>query len=187
MKKIFLLPILFLIFLSFSSCEDDSKNPLPKQVVGQYMKLDIDKSHWQLDYNDVPNTYFGGTLSNPGGTVVKFNLTVRRSDPDKILTGNYVPLMTITSFPYELKITPAMLAEALGLQVSDLKNGDFYRFYGYSYDASGNEATYRNLSSLNKSTNAMEQGYRFNTELTSNVTAADEESNPYNNRILGDD
>jgi len=185
MKKIFLLPAFFFAFLSFSSCEDDSKNPLPKQVIGQYMKLDIDPSHWQMDYNDIANTYFGGTLSSPGGTVVKFDLTVRRTNPDGDTTSDYVPLMSITSFPYELKITPTMVAAALGLQVSDLKDGDFYRFYGYSYDSSGRQATYRDLSSLNKSTPEMEQGYRFNTNLTTAIIPPNA-VDPYNNRVIVD-
>jgi len=183
MKKIFLIPILIITFLSVSSCEDDSKNPLPEQVVGQYMKLDVDRYHRQMLYTDINNTYFGGILSNPGGTVVKFDLMVRRSVNDNE-TSDYVPLMTINSFPYDLKITPAMVAQALGLQVTDLKDGDFFRFYGYSYDANGNVATYSNLSSLNRSTQAMEQGYRFNTNLTSTPVGTGDNDEPYNNRFL---
>ena len=177
MKKLFLLPVLALFLTSLSSCEDESLNPLPVMVPGQYVRLDIDDSHKQMDFNDIQNTYFGGMLSVPANNVVKFDLMVRRSVSGE-LTSDYVPLMTITSFPYDLKITPQMVATALGVQVADLKDGDLYRFYGYSYDANGKVATYRNLSSLNQSTPAMEQGYRFNTELTSTPDEI------YNNRAL---
>lgn len=183
MKRIFYLPILILALFSFSSCEDDSKNPLPERVSGQFIKLDIDRFHRQLDNKDIANTYFAGILSNPGGTVVKYDLSVRRRDGGGIETGDYVPLLSVNSFPYELKITPAMIAEALGLSLSDLQAGDFYRFYGVSYDANGNAANYTSLSALNRTTDAMEQGYRFNTNLTDAPDVVkDDGTAPYDNR-----
>lgn len=179
MKRFFLIPVLLLALFSISSCEDDSKDPLPEQVAGQFVRLDVDRYHRQMLYTDLDNTYFGGILSTPGNNVVKYDITVRRNE-----AMNYVPLMTITEFPYDLRITPAMLAQALGIQVSDLRDGDFFRFYGYSYDANGKVATYRNLSSLNQSTPEMEQGYRLNTNLTSNPLPTGDNDEPYDNRNL---
>lgn len=178
MKKFSILTFIALSLFSFSSCEDDSKDPLPAKVYGQFVKLDIEDSHKQLDYNDIDNTYFGGILSTPSSNIVKFELMIRRTNAAGQLTSDYVPFMTITSFPYDLRITPAMIADALDLQISDLKDGEFYRWYGYSYDVNGNVATYRNLSTLNRTVPAVEQGYRFNTELTSSPDAI------YDNRII---
>jgi len=180
MKKFFLIPIFIISIFSLSSCEDDSLDPLPVKVNGQFIKLDIDPSHKQMDLNFIDNTYFGGVLSNPTNNVVKFDLLVRRSDSFNNLTGDYVPLQTITSFPFDLKVTPQQLANALGLSVADFKRGDSFRFYGYSYDSEGNVAHYRSLASLVRTTQALEQGYRFNTS----ITITELLSPNYNNRII---
>ena len=75
MKKIFLLPIFILTFVSFSSCEkDESLDPRPLFVSGQFMRLDIKRD--RLNVND-PNTSFGGPLTNPSNTVVRYELFVR--------------------------------------------------------------------------------------------------------------
>jgi len=177
MKKFFLIPILFISLFALSSCEDDSLNPLPVQQLGQFMKLDIDPNHKQMDYNNMNDTYFGGILSNPTNNVVKFELMVRRTTSGE-LTGDYIPLTTITSFPYDLRITPAQLVEVLGIQLSDIKAGDSFRFYGYSYDSNGNVAHYRSLASIVRTTNALEQAYRFNTSISAILDA------DYNNRVI---
>ena len=163
MKKLFFLPVFVFIAFSFLSCEDDSLNPLPEKVSGQYMKLDIKTR--QMNVNDISNTAFTGTLSNPSGNVVKYELYVRRRDASGYLTGNYVLMQTITSFPYELKITPQMIADTYGLNVADLKQSEVYTFFAYSYDAAGNKAGYINLARILQVTAAMEQGYKFNTSL----------------------
>lgn len=180
MKRFFLIPVLFLAFF-VSSCEDDSKDPLPTQDPGLYMRLDIERYHRQLNLTDIENTYFGGMLTSPGGKVVRYELMVRRNEtsPNPM---DYVPLVTVNQFPYHLKITPAMLAEAIGVQVSDLKEGDFFRFYAYAYDANGKVATYRNLSPLNQSTPEMGQAFRYNTNLTSTPNGDNDE--PYDNRNI---
>lgn len=180
MKNFFLIPIFVLTLFTLSSCEDDSLDPLPVKVNGQFMKLDIDINHKQMNLDHIDETYFGGVLSCPSSNVAKFELYVRRTNSSGELTGDYVPLMTISTFPYDLKITPAQLAQALGLQVSDLKRGDFFRFYGYSYDASGNVADYRSLASLVRTTRALEQGYRFNTDLSTTEFLDPD----YNNRVI---
>ena len=182
MKRIFYIPILILALFSIASCEDDSTNPLPERVEGKFIKLDVDRFHRQLLFNDISNTYFAGVLSNPGGKVVKYDITIRRTDADGFITSNYVPFLSVTSFPYDLKITPAMIAAALGITVADLQDGDFYRFYGYAYDAEGNVATYSNLSALNRTTEAIEQGFRFNTNLTSSPDVIVDGTLPYDNR-----
>jgi len=163
MKKFFFLPVFIFVAFSFLSCEDDSLNPLPEKVAGQYMKLDIKTR--MMDVNDIANAEFSGTLSNPSGNVVKYELYVRRKDGDGILTGDYVLMQTITSFPYELRITPQMIADTYGLNLSDLRRSEVYTFFAYSYDAAGNKAGYINLARIIQVTGGMQQGYKFNTTL----------------------
>ena len=163
MKKLFLLPLLILVAFSFHSCEDDDLNPLPEKVPGQYMILNIKNN--RLEYTDIANTAFTGTLSNPSGDVVKYDLYVRRYTKENFLTGDYVLLDTYTSFPMELSITPQKIASTLGLSVSDLEVGEKYAFYAYSYNASGNRVSYSNLARIIQVTNPMNQGYRFVTDL----------------------
>ena len=109
MKKIlFILSIFFALFC-FSSCEkDESLDPLPTIVSGQFVRLE--PTNRLLAVQHIEDTYFGGLLTNPGNTVVKYELFVRFTSESGIVSQNYVPLLTITSFPYDLKITPQMLA-----------------------------------------------------------------------------
>jgi hypothetical protein len=180
MKKLFFLPAFLFLAFGFSSCEDEDLSPLPEQVSGQYMRLDIDPHHRQLNSTDLENTYFGGMLSNPSGTVVRYELFVRRRDGSGFLTGDYLPMLTVNSFPYDLRITPQMIATAVGIEVSDLDEGDVYTFFAYSYDANGHRAGYANLARINQVTNTMEQGYKFNTDLTPTPKPFDSDD-PYNN------
>jgi hypothetical protein len=180
MKKLFLLSVFVFAALGLLSCEDDNLNPLPELVKGQYMKLDIKTR--EMNYTDLTNTAFTGTLSDPSGTVVKYDLYVRRRDASGFLTGDYVFMKSITSFPYELSITPEMVATALNLQVSDLQAGDVYTFFAYSFDASGNKAGYINLARILQVTATMEQGYKFNTALSVTPLPLDAEV-PYNNHL----
>ena len=164
MKKYIYLFAFVSVSLFLASCEDDSLDPLPTKDIGQFMKLDL--QYRQFDANNINNTFIGGTLSNPSNTVVRYELFVRRTNAAGVLTGDYVPLVTINSFPHELRITPAQIATALGLTVNDLQAGDFYRFIAYSYNANGVKAGYTNLARILQISEAVEQGYRFNTELS---------------------
>ena len=164
--KLILLPFMLCILFLTSSCQDDSLNPLPVKVAGQYMRLDITRD--RIDANDISNSSFGGTLSNPSGNVVRYELFVRRS-VGGIVTSDYIPLQTITTFPYELSVTPAMIAAAYNIDVSQIGNGEFYRFIAYSYDAAGNKAGYYNLSRTVRVTPTMKEGYRFNTSILTDL------------------
>lgn len=177
MKKIFFLPIIALLFFSFSSCdEDESLSPLPPKVTGQFIKLDVTQR--QLDFNNLDNAFFGGTLYNTSGKVVRYELTVKRVLANGTVYDNYLPLETYTSFPAQMVITPQKIAAAFNVSVSDLGDGEVYRFLGYSYDANGKKTGYSDLSRSVQIANFVEQGYRFNTSLTSNLDP------DYNNRDL---
>lgn len=179
MKKLFLIPI-FILAVFASSCEEDHLNPLPEKVSGQYMKLDITTR--EIDMNNPETAEFKGTLSNPSGNVVKYELFVRRRTGN-FIHGDYVLMQTITSFPYELRITPQMIATALNIDVSQLALEDGFTFFAYSYDAAGKKAGFINLARIIQITGAMEQGYKFNTRMTKSPFAPDAEV-PYNNHEI---
>ncbi|MCY7360949.1 MAG: hypothetical protein LH629_02610 [Ignavibacteria bacterium] len=163
MKKIFLLAIAFFC-LCFSSCEkDESLDPRPLLVGGQFVRLDITRP--RMNSQDINNTSFGGLLTAPSGNVAKFNLYVRKYDG--ILPATEFKLVkTITSFPTDLSITPQDIATALGLQLTDLKFADVFRFYGESFDSNGNRADYYSLSAIVQTTISYKQAYRFVSDLT---------------------
>lgn len=170
MKKLLIIPFVFLLF-SFFSCEkDESLDPLPTIVGGQFVRLDITKK--LLAYEDINNAEFGGYLTTPSNNVVKYELYVRYTSTLDVTGNNYVLLKTITTFPYDLKITPAELAQALNLPLSSLSDGDSFRFLGYSYDANNNIADYNSLSSVVKTQPGMKQGYKFVTKLALNPIIA---------------
>ena len=168
MKKIFLISIYFFLL---SSCEkDDSLSPTPVIVDGMFVRLDITKNYFNFD--DITNTTFGGLLTNPGGKVVKYNLYVRRTDGRTLLSGNFVLLRSITSFPLDLYITPVELASALGLQVSDLKLGDKYRFIGEAFDSNNNRADYYSLSpTIQSNQKNYKEAFRFGCIMGNNGSA----------------
>lgn len=173
MKKIFFLSLI--AFLSLASCEDESLNPLPEKITGQYMKLDVVNRQLIIDAAD-PS--FGGLLTDTSGKVVKYELFVRRTDYLGFTLNDYALCKTITAFPHELKVTIPELALALNVNESDLKIGDSFRFLGYSYDASGNKSGFLQLATIIQSTATMEQGYKFNTSITNAATF----DPTYNNR-----
>ncbi len=169
MKKIFFLPLLML-GVAFTSCEDDSLDPLPTKVIGQYVVLDATQR--SLDYTDLPNAAFKGTLSVPANNVARYELFIRRRTPNGINTSDFVLLETITSFPYQLNITPAKIATALGVSESTLQDGDIYRFIGYSYGFDGTKVGFNNLSATLRNTDTMKQGYKWSANMSSTINPA---------------
>ncbi|WP_309642596.1 hypothetical protein [Flavobacterium sp.] len=185
MKKIFFAPIFTLLFFAFSSCEtQDSLDPRPLIVDGQYVRLDITKKVLTSDHLDT--AVFGGALTTPGNNVQSYDLYVRRHNVNDVITGNYVKLLTITSFPTELAITPQMIADALSIPRSDLLAGDVFTFLGYSKGFDGTIVDYNKLSATVKAQAGMKQGYKFMTKLASDTSINNEQLNLYfNNYQLG--
>jgi hypothetical protein len=58
-----------------------------------------------------------------------------------------------------------------------LKDGDIYRFIGYSYNAQGVKSGFLNLSRVVQSTASLKQGYKFSVNLSSTI----DPENPFNN------
>ena len=184
MKKIFLLSAFILVFLTFSSCQkDDSLDPRPTIVDGQYVRLDITKKRLSFDHLDT--AVFGGTLTAPGGNVQKYELYVRRTNQFGVTTGNYVKLpLEVTTFPYELSVTPEMIASALGVPASSLLKSDVFRFLGYSYNSEGKVADYNSLSATVKTAPGMKQGYKFMTDLVDDSELTVDKLSAFNNYQL---
>jgi hypothetical protein len=173
MKKSALLFLLISIF-AFQSCEkDESLDPRAQLIPGQFVRLDItskvlkgikpnppsdDPTNFTQD--EVDNSFFGGLLTTPSGNIVEYNLYIRRRDINGIISP-YVPIKTITSFPYNLKITNADIAAAFNLNISDIKFGEEYYFYGESFDSNRNKSNFYSLSSTVQGAPGMKQGYRF--------------------------
>jgi hypothetical protein len=170
MKKIFFIPFIAVLFL-FSSCEkDDSKDPRPLLVNGQYMRLDMTRP--RIDFNNLSTSSFGGLLTNPSNTVVRYELFVRWNRANT-LSSEYIPLRTITSFPVDLVITAQDVQDAyaaFGMPITIIK-GDEFKFIAYSYDANGVRAAYRDLSATIRGESAYKQAYKFNTLVTDNFTS----------------
>ncbi|NHM05617.1 hypothetical protein G4D82_00140 [Flavobacterium sp. CYK-4] len=171
MKRLFFIPILLIALLSFSSCEqDDSLDPRPLIVNGQYMRLDITRD--RIDFNNISTSSFGGMLTNPSNTVVRYELFVRWVRSGE-LSSEYIPLKTITSFPVDLAITAQDVQDAyaaIGRTIT-IQQGDILRFIAYSYDAKGVRAGYRDLSATIRGEPAYKQAYKFNTSVETNLTS----------------
>lgn len=174
--------IFFLSILLFLSCQkDDSLVPTPSIVDGQFVRLDITNKVLNLDKPD--DFTFGGTLTAPGNNVKRYELFVRRTTNDNVVTRPYVKLpIDISTFPYELKVTPQNIADALGVSLSSLKVNDTYNFLGYSYNESGKKCDYNSLSTTVKTQIGLKQGYKFKTTIVSdtNFTVANQTFDNYN-------
>ncbi len=189
MKKIFLCIVFLLSIGLFISCEkDDSLDPLPVKVPGQFIRLDITSKVLKainpsppaadptnFTQTEVDESFFGGMLTSPSGKVVRYNLYIRRRDQFGIIS-EYELVKTITSFPTELRITNTDIANAFGLSTSDIKYGEEYYFYGESFDADGNRADFFNLSATVQGAPGVKQGYRFRTTNSDNRFFANPEN-----------
>lgn len=161
MKRFFVYTVLVLISAAFVSCEkDDSLDPLPVKVGGQFARLDI--TNKVLKAYDPENSYFGGLLTAPAGNIAEYKLYVKRRNEFGI-SSEFALVKTITSFPTELKIYESDIASALGLDPAAIGFGDEYYFYAESFDSSGKMANYFNLSATVQGAPGMKQAYRFRT------------------------
>ena len=173
-KKIYLIPVFIIAMFSLSSCDqeqDDSLDPRPLLVNGQFMRMDILQN--RMNANDLANAYFGGPLTNPSHTVVRYELFLRVTRGGALLS-EYIPYDVLTSFPQDLIITPVKIEQAyndFGLNIAPLRDGDQIRFIAYSYDSAGNKVGYGNLSRTVQVEAGYKQAYRFNFIVTTNLTS----------------
>jgi hypothetical protein len=162
MKKIVLICLLVSFF---SSCEqDESLDPRPLIVPGQYITLDIKLYDKFIDALNMSTSAFKGTIDSPGRNIVKYELFIRRKNSvGNYENGDFTLFRRITSFPYLLEIKPQDIADFYDVNLSEVKKGETYEFLAYSYDSNGVKMGYTNLSGVVKTTESMKQGYRFKT------------------------
>lgn len=169
--------ISFFTFLSifiFSSCEkDDSLDPRPVVVSGNYARLDITEKFMNLD--KINDFYFGGVITTPGQNIKTYELYVRLTTDFLVTPFPYVKIpLVIDSFPYELKITPQLLATTFNVPVATFKNKDSFDFLGYAYDSNGVRFDYNSLSAVIKSQPSSKQAFKFTTKIFNNVAFVDQ-------------
>jgi hypothetical protein len=167
MKKVLFLPVIFAVILSLSGCEkDESLDPRPLVIQGQFMRLDIDKKRDRIDADNLETSSFGGLLTNPSNDVIKYKLKVRLVR-DNVGISDYIDLDSITSFPHDLAINAQKVQDAYaatGVNVI-VKEGDVFRFVGFSYNTNKVEVAYRDLSATVRTEPGYKQAYKFNTSV----------------------
>lgn len=169
-------------FFVFSCQQDESLDPRPLIVEGQYITIDIKLRDKFIDSNNLTTSAFRGIINNPSKNIVKYELYIRRKD----FRGNYPNgdirlFKTITSFPYELIIDTQSIADFYQIDIDNIKQGETYQLVGFSYDTEGNKYGYSNLSRTVQTTASMKQGYRFKTGVQEGT---DDKYDKYNNYIL---
>ena len=163
MKKIYF--IFFTIFaFSFISCsKEDAQDPLPIIVNADFVRLDI--TNKRLEFQNLSTTSFGGSLTTPNSNIVKYDLYVRRQKTNGVTVSNYIKMLTVIDFPYDLKVTPQLIAEAYGIPLTDIQSGESYSFLGFATTKQGKIISYNDLSSIVKTQPGLKQGFKFNTDI----------------------
>ena len=175
MKNILKLIPLAIITLFFTACGDIDKDPLEANVedgpFGTFVRLDITTAA-VLDVTNIETTSYGGTVTNPSNNVASWSLEVRRVSNGE--ASDFLPVLTITSFPGEFIVTPADLATIFGLaDVDELIPGDRFDFEATSIGMDGTVVTFDDFSADLQGNTGMAQGYRFNTFLSCPFVQAD--------------
>ena len=162
MKKIFFVLAGILLFIS---CEkDESLDPRPLLVEGEYVTLDIKKFDSFIDSKNLTASSFKGLINTPSNNIVKYELFIRRKNRlGNFENGDFKLFKTISAFPYELVINPETISNFYEIGLDRIEEGEIYQFIGYSYDANGNKFGFSNLSRTVQTTESMKQGYRFKT------------------------
>ncbi len=163
MKKVFF--ILFIIVNSFfTSCsKEDALDPLPIIINSDFVRLDITSK--RLEFQNFNTTYFGGNLTTPNSNIEKYELYVRRKKTNGVIVSNYVKILTVTSFPYDLKVTPKLIADSYGIPLSDIQTGESFAFQGFATTKQGKIISYNDLSSVVRTQPGMKQAFRFYTDI----------------------
>lgn len=156
MKKIL---ILFLTFGLFISCQDDSLDPIPERVPGAFVLLEVERP--VIDVTQILTSTFGGKLIAPSNNVASYELFVRRFSGGSI--SEYNTLLTVTSFPFDLEVSAASVAAALGLGVEEILAGDRFDFRAESTDMQGIKTTFNNLGPDTQGEPGVKQAYQFLT------------------------
>ena len=167
MKIFYKLTVILFIFTLFTtSCVDESKFPIGSIattetfVNGAFVTFNVTTSP-VLDVTDIDNAVYGGVLEAPSDNVASYDLSVR-----SVINGtpsDYFPLTTITSFPSNLQITAADLANTLGVTTADFPPGTRFDFEATSTGKDGSVLDFEGLNSNLQGEPGQHQSYRFVT------------------------
>lgn len=160
MKKFFLL--LFVISLVLNSCsQDESLDPRPVLVSGQFVKFDIQNK--LIDSKNLATSTFGGVISAPGNKVASYKVYVRMYNAPNPAT-DFKFLREITKFPSDMYFTASDIATALQIPIADVKESVVLGFYGESFDENGKRTDFSNLSTVIRANSAAyKHAFRFNS------------------------
>ena len=154
--------LLIAFSVSFFACEDESQDQLPELVEAPYVNLTIERP--VIDVTNIAGSSFGGVLDAPGATVTKYELSVRKVSNG--VSTPYFPLLTVTSFPFDLAITAGDIATAIGEDANSFLPGDRFDLLGVSYDVNNKPTTFNDLSSNTQGEVGMKQAYSLTTYIS---------------------
>lgn len=155
MKKIFKTSLIFIFTLGILFSCEDAKDPWnsPTSKEGPFIVLD-EVVQSIFDISDIANAKYIAKLSDPAGSVAKYDLYA------SLNMGDTVFVKSLTSFPTTLTVTSVELATALGITIADFAEGDVIDFVAETSDRDGNVYTLDNLDGdvLNP---GMKQGFTY--------------------------
>jgi hypothetical protein len=104
----------------------------------------FDPSNTNISSADIEGTPVAGTFDVPADNVVSHELSVKRIYDNGASETDYLPLLTITQFPYEFSIDGNELADMFGVPVEETF-ANYYEIRGVATGTNGKTATYDNL------------------------------------------
>lgn len=162
MKKLFSILTIALTLVIFTSCEDEDKTRVPfgdPVQPGAWVIMDVTTPF--IDGNDINNAAYEFTLSAPSNNVASYDLEVRRTAFGSSTVTDFVPLRSVTSFPSDERITAQDLADAFGINVSEVGLGDAYEFVASSTGTDGSIVNVNNASQDIVSESGQKAAYSF--------------------------
>ena len=120
----------------------------------------FDPSNTTINSADIEGTPVSGTFDVPADNVASHELSVKRIYDQGASESDFVPLETITTFPYEYSIDGNELANLFGVPVEETFSNS-YEFRGVATGTNGELATYDNLHSDLVGSAEQLQGFRI--------------------------
>ena len=106
----------------------------------------FDPINTNINSEDIEGTPVAGTFDVPAANVASHALSVKRIYDDGASESDFVPVETITEFPYSFSIDGNELAALFGVPVEETFS-NFYEFRGEATGTNGQLANYSNLHS----------------------------------------
>ena len=106
----------------------------------------FDPTNTNINSEDIEGTPVAGTFDVPANNVASHAISVKRIYDNGASETDFIPLLTITDFPYEFSIDGNELADLFGVPVEETF-ANFYEFKGEATGLNGQVATYDNLHS----------------------------------------